>query len=706
MEEYEVIEKPTNKAIIGRLTQYIYGMQKSKYGEKSAEDVMTRVVSIFQEAIKQKNNPLMNNNMLLVGKVQSGKTSNLEMLTAVAFDNGYNMMIIYGGYDNTLLKQTTDRFGKTFSLEGSEKEYTPLLLSTGEQADLMALNDEILDDLIDENRPIIITAMKRPDALEKVNTVLKGLDLDKVNAYIIDDEGDQASLNTEKDKVNDSSSTYSKICEMKRILKDPIYFSVTATPHANIFLDEISMLQPNSARLIEPAKGYCGGERYHMGNSEQIFPIDPDDTIVLDEGRMPDSLGLALYHYVLASAIMKKRGEKSTTMIIHSYRNKDPHSVIYTIVESFAKELWINLQDDDLKDIRLGELEKAYENLFSDEVKSNYPFSSIVEEILYVAKRMHRPILKNSDGKKTQGLEEIRPYKIYIGGDLLQRGVTFDNLVTTYYTRWANQGNMDTNLQRARWFGYREKYLDLCKVFTTKEISEQYSILTDIELELWEQFYEVQSGTRQISDMIITADATKQRPTRTNVVNVEKLFFSKNWMKQRLGVFDENIVAKNNKYIEEFISGKNWSDSSAGRRDGMAYASYIKTSSDELVKFIDSIEDVFKHEPFDTRYLKMLLQGEQEVYFVKMPDNGGVGRKRTFYTDNIINNIHQGPDTSDVSVRKYDGDTTVIIDPNKINIQIHKIHPYKGNEPVDNCVQYMFAIRIPGSKKYYVRKDL
>ena len=55
---------------------------------------------------------------MLVGKVQSGKTSNLELLTALAFDNGYNILVIYGGYDTSLLKQTTERFMDTFDASG------------------------------------------------------------------------------------------------------------------------------------------------------------------------------------------------------------------------------------------------------------------------------------------------------------------------------------------------------------------------------------------------------------------------------------------------------------------------------------------------------------------------------------------------------------------------------------------------------------
>ena len=150
---------------------------------------------------------------------------------------------------------------------------------------LASLNNDILEELIEEEKPIIITAMKRPNALDKVNTVLKKLDALKIKAYIIDDEGDQASLNTSKDKNADSSATYFQICEMKRLLRDPLYFSVTATPHANIFLDDISELYPASAKLIEPGEGYCGGECYHMGDSDAIFPIDPDDTVAMDEGE-------------------------------------------------------------------------------------------------------------------------------------------------------------------------------------------------------------------------------------------------------------------------------------------------------------------------------------------------------------------------------------------------------------------------------------
>lgn len=704
MEEYAIVSDHQTtefNARIGKYASRILELHKNKYGEDAAHTVLSRAVSIFSDAIQQVHDESKNNNVLLVGKVQSGKTSNLEMITGIAFDNGYNLMIIYGGYDKTLLQQTTGRFKKTFEIENMRESGKPILLSTDNADELAALNDDVIDELFEDNKPIIITAMKRPVALEKVNKVLKKLSPEKIRAYIIDDEGDQASLNTAKNKDEDSSRTYEQICLMKSILNDPLYFSVTATPHANIFLDSISALRPGSARLIEPGEGYCGGDCYHMGDCDNIYPIDPDDTLVLDEGRLPDSLREAVMHFIIASVVIRKMGYEESTMIVHSHRNKDPHSMIYTMINELKAEFDAQLSDDELRDISQEKFRKVYEKHFSQHIRDKYDFDEIKNDLQKVCKKVY-VILKNSDGASTQGLEEIKKHRIYVGGDLLQRGVTFENLVTTYYTRWALQGNMDTNLQRARWFGYRKGYLDICRVFTTKEISEQYSILTDIEVELWEQFDEVQNGDLRIDEMVISADNTKQRPTRSNVVTIKKLYFKKNWMKQRLGIFDKAIIEGNNEAVKRLLSQCQWRESSAGRNDDESSCQYTTLSSLKWIEFMETVSGVFEHDPFDMNYLLRILSEEEEVEVIQMKDNDGTGRKRTFYSDNNINNIHQGPDKSNASERKYNGDANVVIDKNKINVQIHRIRPFKDGNEVSECTQYMFAIYIPRQKQYYV----
>ena len=113
-------------------------------------------------------------------------------------------------------------------------------------------------------------------------------------------------------------------------------------------------------------------------------------------------------------------------------------------------------------------------------------------------------ILQNGIGKHTKEKELTKLHKIYIGGDLLQRGLTFSNLVVSYFTRFAKSGgNMDTTLQRARWFGYRSKYLDLCKIFTTNDIAKEFTVLAEVEDDLWEQFDDLENGNLEIKDIII-----------------------------------------------------------------------------------------------------------------------------------------------------------------------------------------------------------
>ena len=163
---------------------------------------VTNVRATFSKLMKQLNsNPEGNHNSLLVGKVQSGKTSNLELLTALAFDNGYNLLLIFGGYDKELLRQSTERFGGTFECAGGEAALyseNPVLFTTNdltnESLPINSLDTEFVKGLLEEKRPIIITCLKRPGAMKaalkaisKVQESVQG-----IVPFVIDDEGDQA----------------------------------------------------------------------------------------------------------------------------------------------------------------------------------------------------------------------------------------------------------------------------------------------------------------------------------------------------------------------------------------------------------------------------------------------------------------------------------------------------------------------------------
>ncbi len=717
MEEYIVesgtSSQPTISIKQGKYYMKVHQKHIEAYGDFGAANIRDNIMSTYSVAMRQLENNELNNNILLVGKVQSGKTSNLELFTALAFDNGFNLVVIYGGYDNTLLAQTTTRFKKTFDIP-SETEYsndTPVVFSSDDSAQLLTVDDEIIEDLLEANKPIFLISMKRPAAMNKVNDLLARIDKGNLHAFIIDDEGDQASLNTKKNKAADASATYAAIVAMKNHLDNPLYLSVTATPQALIFLDEYSMLRPDSIRLIEPGNGYCGAEAYHLFDSGLIEIIDDEDQQNLSEGIMPDSLRNAIHHYFVASAIMYKRGRLTSDMIIHSHRNVSDHDKIYGMVDAYVQQLKLQIEycDEEGLDLTKNQLLVAYQRYFSLDVQSRYAFEELWSVIRTKILTRIYLILKNSAGQVTQANEGLRKHKIYIGGDLLQRGVTFSSLVTTYFSRWAkDSGNMDTNLQRARWFGYREKYIDVCKIFTSSTISREFTNLSEIETDLWEQFNAIQVGEMLIDDILIRAEDTKQKPTRKNVASYSAVTFKNKWIKQRVGIFDRNQVDVNNKLVDDLISRYELEITTSGRRDHQPSARYALINRSELSDLIDCMQVVFDMEPFERKPLMDLIESSGTIPVIVMNDNEGNGRQRSFYPNNKIFALQQGADNKNPEKAVFLGDSHVIVDQDKINIQIHKIVPKKkdsvGNEQImSDYTQYMFAIYVPKEKKYFVK---
>lgn len=715
MEKYTLSSDTEQKIQFGKYFELVHEKHIQSYGEFGAKNIVNNIVETYKSIQSQLNNPKLNNNVLLVGKVQSGKTSNLELLTALAFDNGYNFLIIYGGYDNSLLDQTTNRFKSTFDATGevSFDEDCPAVFTTaGNEVD--SLDKAAVSDLIESNKPIILVSMKRPVAMKKINALLKKIDMSNIKAFIIDDEGDQASLNTAKNKTKDASATYAEICQMKKSLNDPMYLSVTATPHANIFLNEWSALRPDSIRLIQPGKGYQGAEAYHLFENNIVEVVADDDTLDIETGAMPESLHDALKYFIVASAIKKKiTGEKYSDMIIHAFREVSLHSTIYTSVDSYIKNMADSFEYED-EDVYYyyKELEQCYDNYVDADIKAQCSFESIRSDIKNVISRT-RLILKNSKGKQTQGNESLKPHKIYIGGDLLQRGLTFKNLIVTYFTRWAsNGGQMDTNLQRARWFGYRKKYINLCKIFTNSNVAQGFTELAEIEDDLWDQFADVETGILQIDDILIRSDNTKQVPTGRNRVDYKRVVFKNRWIKQRFIVDSEGKCKANNDLIRNLITGAEWTETTEGSTNNSVTAKYSIMSSDKLKELISLIQSTFDYEPFQKKALMDLI-GKEDVPVILMTKDARIddefawARYRSLYPQEMrIKALQQGADTSDAERMTYKGDSSVLVDDHKVNIQIHLVEPgYKNGVKFSGLTQFMFAIYIPKQKKYFVKGD-
>ena len=720
MEQYKIEYSSPLPFTEGRFFELIHKKHIDAYTLKGANNIVQNVRSTYSRLLRQLTTE-SNHNSLLVGKVQSGKTSNLELLTALAFDNGYNLLIIYGGYDTELLRQCTERFGATFdSASGDDivESDTPIVFTTNTVTKgsnpIACLTADFAVDLLEEGRPIIITCLKNSRVLSKVNRLLRTLvNVPNIKPFIIDDEGDQASLNTAKKKEK-GTPTYNAIKAMKGILGNPLYLSVTATPQANIFQDDISALIPASVHLIQPGVGYNGASIYHLSENEIIQSIAEEQSST----TISDPLRKAIYYFIVASAIKQlmaeKKKEKLSDMIIHVDRKVSEHGALYSCVNDELKNIKAAFEnkDDDVDGYTfyLNKLKNSYTLYTSEVIQSQFPFDNTLLEELAICIKKTGVILQNGLGKETKETERTKWHKIYIGGDLLQRGLTFPNLIVSYFTRFAKSGgNMDTTLQRARWFGYRSKYLDLCKIFTTDEISKEFTVLAEVEDDLWEQFEDVEKGLLEIKDIIIQAENTKQKPTAKNKAKFKKISFRNRWIKQKFIVTNDTERSTNNEYIQNLITSvTNWTKTTNGSNIGVETAQYTIFTAEQLNGLIQSIETAFDREPFNKATIKELVGTSDIPVILMWTDDDNKTRYRSIYQDaakDRIKALHQGANTTDIEKLTYLGDQKVVVDPNKINIQIHYISPGLSKHDRLGKDQYMFAIYMPKDKIYFVKDN-
>ena len=193
---------------------------------------------------------------IVIGKVQSGKTSNFISITALAFDNDYDIVIVLGGTKKPLVKQNRDRIKEYFS---TTKDV--LVLDTTDFKD--QLTAQKMHQFRKMNKKVVIVALKSP---AQINYIADNIFFDSVLAekpiLIIDDEGDEASLNTLV-KKGKKSSTYKAIENLKERLDRHCFLSITATPQANLLIDTLDVLSPDFGILVDPGKGYCGLDVYH-----------------------------------------------------------------------------------------------------------------------------------------------------------------------------------------------------------------------------------------------------------------------------------------------------------------------------------------------------------------------------------------------------------------------------------------------------------
>jgi hypothetical protein len=471
---------------------------------------------------------------LVVGYVQSGKTANFTGLIAKAADAGYRLFIVLGGLLDILRNQTQRRIdkeliGKELLRQQGGQEYQgdsewsqfiehgalpselghfDWLRLTGQEDDFRSLSRGIATfefERLDSRRPFndqrnlehararLVVIKKNPNRIQKLISDLRSLRsrLDEVPALIIDDESDQASVNTRKPGVNaDRTRTNAAIVSLLDLLPRAQYVGYTATPFANVFInpdDAVDLFPKDFIISLPRPAGYMGVDNFYDLGPDRRDEKDPrsnyrslvrnirgDDTEAKNLQRAVDS-------FVLAGAMKLFRADRNPdlaraykhhTMLVHQSAFKQKHRAGADLVQNTfdaagyydgaAFPRLAQLWDEDFAPVCL---DRAGTLPVPQDFAELRPFIGRCRDRLERPDGLERHvrIVNGENVADTPDFDTSAVWSILVGGAKLSRGYTVEGLTVSYYRR--TNSTSDTLMQMGRWFGYRRGYEDLVRLF-------------------------------------------------------------------------------------------------------------------------------------------------------------------------------------------------------------------------------------------------
>ncbi|NEB74379.1 Z1 domain-containing protein [Streptomyces sp. SID14478] len=462
---------------------------------ESLDDSSTRVVSLLNHPKER----AFSTRGLVVGYVQSGKTTNFTSVMAKSADRGYKLFIVLAGIHNGLRRQTQARLVQQLvepnpamwsQLTGLDKDFTP---QENPASYFGKSNKTHVLCVVKKNAPVLRKLVKW---LSKASDYLQDCP-----ALIIDDEADQATVATK--------SINPLILDIMGCLPRSAYVGYTASPFANLLIDPSAEdLYPKDfiVNLPQP-QGHFGTEvlfgRYTLDgeDSEQVddghdmIRSIPDDDVPCVrpatradvEGFEPvitDTLRKAIEYFWLATAARRVRGTGNphSTMLIHTSVNTAVHNSFERPLEHLRHRSASSLDDTEHLDYLRTLWEEESKRVPADEFgERTVPFEQLVPELPGVLDSC-RIIMDNSSSEDRLDYENGPVVAIAVGGNTLSRGLTLEGLSVSYFVRAVSA--YDTLLQMGRWFGFRNGYADLPRIWMTDELAEWFRHLATVEAEM------------------------------------------------------------------------------------------------------------------------------------------------------------------------------------------------------------------------------
>lgn len=411
-------------------------------------------------------------NGLVYGLVQSGKTGVLSVTGAMGADEGYRTIIILTSDNDPLYEQTLNRVREAFP--GMD------VLGKADFKD----SQEFLARIKGGTCAIVTT--KNASRLKMLIENFRGGRVRGLSCLIIDDEADQASLNTRAGRDDGSTSTINeRIAELRGFFEKNTYLQVTATPQALFLQRPGHSFRPKFTVLSHPGKEYVGGEDFFGEHSNLVREFDLNDITVLAPGpqptprlQIPASLLKALDTFMIGATYKRSReADQNCAFLCHVSTLKTDHKHIVDLLRKYKADLADKLKKGDVR--TLDRLRAAYDDLSSthDGIKAS-SFEKLIEAIGFFSPGI---TVKLVNGETDEDVAVRSPYNLFVGGNKLGRGVTIKNLLVSYYGRNPRKPQADTVLQHARMYGYRRKDIGLLRLFLPRELHVVFRAIHKME---------------------------------------------------------------------------------------------------------------------------------------------------------------------------------------------------------------------------------
>ena len=682
---------------------------RSRYQERVSDDEWDDVVQTAASILGRCPTPTDNDRRvtgLALGKVQSGKTLSYTSLIALAIDNGYRVTVVLAGTKNPLLEQNFTRLYN--DLEARRPNLTPFRNPIPQDA-------EVIRSVLHGGGHALIVVLKNRKRLEDARRVLATPELRGFPTIIIDDEGDEASLNTQFRRGR-QSAIYENILRLRSALRVHAYVAYTATPQANLLISGIDGLSPDFGVLIEPGQGYCGGATFFGTDRDRyVRPVSLAEAEEEQVWGIPDGLRQAIAAFLVGAAMRHLRESNAWhSMLIHNSNLRVDHERLQTAIRNLI-ELWresLGLPDDDPATHELIALmQAAYEDLCS--TVHNPPTWEDVRQQLRDEIWLVEVWMVNSLplGRDPIGTPFRLKNNILVGGNMLGRGVTIEGLAVTYITRRAsNETNADTMEQRARWFGYKRDYLDVCRIFVTAQLRDDYTELLRHEDDFWEALRRNQRQRLSIREWprMLSLDMNMGlKPTRSNVASYRR-FSGGGWDIQNRLVEDADVAARNVRNMRSFFAQLH--EGSVKRFGNVEHLVVKDCPTEEVISRLLANIDTDGTDwdaSYTSEYLARLLFAgvlpSLDVLFMA----GGQTRERTKRQGRVNPMQGRTPGRNPSDPAFYPGDEN--IHEGRVQLQSHliRVHGEGLDNPVETTALGLF---VPGDDprfdlRYVVRDD-